>query len=498
LGKFVESLLNIPLSQMPPVTLAAGQSLPQVVSSSSSVVDWIPSQDMAKALDLLPALPELASSQTAYKDGGAWIADHIGDNPTPISVWASVRFKTERTVILGGSCAFLAITAVMLVGILPIWLAFLLLIVLIGGVSSIVYAGFQALPYIDAKSNALERVRTTKRAARIAVTAVDLLQAEFQNKLAPLAALKRQYQELPSRLQKSIEREGRQTGDLLSANQTAIQRIDAEENRTIRQIKDQLQSNTAQLGRRKAELDGQEQADVALALRPIREQSIQLEMQSRRIRDAGVRGIGAVMTSRLEGAGIRTALDVLRLNVRSVPGIGEQKAEILLYWANGVKHDAEQRAPTNLAATTRSQISDRYRTMRQKLDSQIQAYQNSADSERQSAIDKCAQQRRSFVNQRSQLEARLGDVKTAAQKQFAQERNRLENEYKNEHKRATDLQKQYETRMAGLRQAVLHEHLEVRKAENEAKRYDSLNFPEYLRRIVDIRSTLWAAKRKRP
>jgi serine/threonine protein kinase len=486
LAKFVMSLVRMPLSQTPSVTLAAASNLPEVGSTNVGVPEWVTPRQVPGFFGNLAELAPVPALTPINTEGAAWLADHLGDTVPPVSVWTSVTFKTERMVVVSS----LLITLFVIVGLalFPLWLAILLEVIVIAGTSAILFAGFQKLPYLDDIEVARNLWRISEGALIQAEQALAVVQSELSTRKNPLSRLRHEYETLPVRFQAAVAKQGQRITDLLSVNQTALRSLDADETRKINQIKDQLQRSTAQLLRRKAELDSQQQAELAAQLQPLRDQFVQGDLYRHKIQDAGLRGISSVLVSRLESYGFHSANDVLRSNVRRVEGIGEKKAAVMNSWAQSLRRNAEFRAPTTLPAAAASQITAKYQALRQQTgQDRMASFQYDADTAIRSTIDRNAQQRQALFNERTRLEQQLNDSKLEVWRKFENEKERLAREYTLERGRVVEIQKQYESRTRELSTKVMQAKIEAAKAEREVMRYASLNFREFLVRIIGIK-----------
>jgi hypothetical protein len=484
LARYLRSLLNMPLGQIPPVDV---RSAPQIIvapGTAGNLPEWVQQNRQHQAMEELPPLEEDSRfGQPGDPAGTEWLVQHlVGTTPT-ISIWHGVTFVAERIALVVG-CAiigFLALPAA--VGRLSLSLFFLLSALLVALEAMFLAIRYRALPSHSASRLAYLELSEAKTHVADAERAIQVLQADIRRLNEPLMALRTRYQQIPQRFRQAVDLCLRKFNAALAENLQLEQDLDAKEGEAIGELDRELEREIMPLLQKKNQGDSQEQQELSNWLVKMREEHILHYLRNRSIADAELHGVGPWLKSRLHSAGILTAADVSYGNVRGVHGIGHAKASVIVGWAKKMRNQAEATAPAKPPAVICQQITVRFQSARHLLEGQIEGLRRRNRANKQCFMDQYGAERRQLRTKRVTIEREHENERRSLNDQYEKEKRHLSDQYKELRKKITEARKAKERKQHAISQELFKMMVDLSKKEQQMKRYMNLSFMRFVLRV---------------
>jgi hypothetical protein len=485
LGSYLQSLLSMPLAQIPPVDTSAPPGVSPQPVSKTGVPQWLEHNRQVQAVSHLPPLPaDSGSFQPTGSAGADWLIDHLGGSLPVIPVWQGVTLLAERLVLLAGASVFFLFAIVGLAAGLPFWSYLLVLAVMVGIQAIFLGVRYTALPCHANWRLARSELSDAKAEVADIERAMKALQAEIARLNEPLSELRTRYHQIPNRSQEAIRQATLRYNRAVSENDRQAKETDDREADEIRSVERQVQRQVGPLIQQKNQLDSQERNELSESLRLLRDQYIRTYLYNRNIASAHLPGIGKKLRARLQAVGIRSAADVTNWKVRNVHGIGDAKAGVLVGWATTMRHQADASAPNTLPADTQQQIVDKYRATRRSLESQIESFQRQGTAEKQAIMDQYAGTRLQLHPARARLDQEFENEKQAIGVQFENEKRSHSEQFKALQQQIAGVRKTKEQKQQEISRTLFQAKVKVTMKERQAMRYVNLSFMLFLRQVT--------------
>ena len=436
------SLLYLDLSEIPLLDQLSLPSLNPPTAPGTS--PWWKGFSTSGKSTPAHALPQ-QGSLPGY--GAPWILDHIEPIP-PVHLSGSVVL--ERSVLAFVVAVMGALVYGTVIGLLLPHETLSAIAAVLLSTSLVLLYRFQTLPEIQQK----RRVR-----------------AELQDVQAELAKSESDLRQLAVNKSRLDQDEKRQVDELTTKQHDC----DKNERRDIEAIDREMQNTLAHLNSQHQSVDQAESHEIAQALQVLRNQSYTASLTSYALSNARIPGIGSELKKRLSAQGIRTAADIVNIQVVPtgwgrhvhetayievvggrkvhVEGIGSTKASALLAWRQRVQAQLGSQVPQSLPPAQEAAIKAKYRAQRQSLEMQ-------AVKTKQEAQQKKERIREKYQCDREALTKQLQSVQDqCAQSRLALDPKPQQNNFS-------------------------EKHWTLEKAKRQLQAYHQANFAVYLRRIL--------------
>jgi hypothetical protein len=267
-------------------------------------------------------------------------------------------------------------------------------------------------------------------------------------------------------------------------NEQVVQ-IDREEADALQRAGVRAQVVVAQINSALSALKAREQQESAAAAGSARQQWVERRLRARRVVQSRVPGVGLVHRSALAAFGVQTAADVTYYRARSVPGIGDERAEALARWRRDEEARAVAAVPPGLTAAAAAQVRQRYQAQRDALEREraVRA-RELAEAQRQIRVR--------FERQRGALSGPLRQAMTKASGRARRDAGEIAGRFgrrraailRRNARRRGDLRRRLQTHDAAAAvtvQALWQVKWELARREPALDRYRGLSFRRYLR-----------------
>lgn len=119
--------------------------------------------------------------------------------------------------------------------------------------------------------------------------------------------------------------------------------------------------------------DQDEREEVSAYLKGIQQQHFSRGLQSYRVSDASISGVGPKMKEKLTARGIITANDVAAARIQVIPGFGEAKVQAVVDWRQDVERKLEREKPKNVPDEIAKSIHEKYIQKENQIEGQEHA-----------------------------------------------------------------------------------------------------------------------------
>jgi hypothetical protein len=423
----------------------------------------------------------------------SWILDHIEVNdPIEPASFETPHHADRR--LLARTLGFLGVMWLVLAG-----LGALNLVTIVVGLVGTAAVNLAVAYYRFFSDPAMLRSRHDHQILRETSAAISCVELELKRATDALNGADRSVAALVARIEANIkqneasqkkEESAAQAKFAPTLNATAAKRlaVQQQEQRETQQTLGAAQAKQHQLQQQIARLVLAERQETADQLRVLQENHILSALRRHSISDAGLPGIGKVLTSSLQHAGYWTAADI-NAYVQSVPGIGQARATTIEMWRNRIETAARSSMPTTLPATHQTSITKKYQDQRQQLEREEQ------------------QTKQQILNTSSAIRARHQSAYTAIEQEERQAKDKVHEEVVQIRKRhaendvnlrvsmakaQTDHQakrEELEKRLKDVHSDLLQRKIEEKKQRMILQRtYKRLTFAAYLKRAYLSRS----------
>jgi hypothetical protein len=488
LGSYMQSLLPLPLAQIPPVDATQRATASVQPVSTAGIPDWL-EHNRRKGLDL-PLPPAAVDRRIVPPSGGVgadWLVDHLAGNTTVVSIWQGVSFFADRLVLLSAWIATFTIVIFGVVAGLPLAVPGFVLVLALGAQAAFLAARYRALPCHASRraaASALSRSRDRVAAIEQAMQEVKL---EIDRLREPLRDVQSQYQQLLVRFNNARGDVAVRHRDSISENERMVAGADGREADAIRIAEHRHQQQATDLAQQQNQLESQEQNELYESLNAARDSHIQSCMADKSIAGARFSGIGGMLKARLQAAGIRSAVDVTYWNVRRVQGIGAAKAALILDWAQSERRLADASAPKSLAPDAHRRIVDKYAHARKSLGWQIDGLGRRAIEEKQAIYDKYARERRELGTARTRIEADNEREAESLRVRFETEKQILSGRFDSLTREIAKVRQMKEQEQQDRSRALFQAKIRMSRTERDVMRHEHLSFAYYVRHVVRFR-----------
>ena len=491
LASQLRSLLSLPLSQIPsldgsPIGQPPNQSPGQSRAGCSEtqglpgwLSDHITQEKPPEDLELF----ESGTTPTPISSA-EWLFDHLIDSKTSVQPHPMEIKMRDRAVLW----SFLVFLGLVLSGwsfsLVSGWLSVVFVLLSLAGCGSFLMAEYRASNPAIKKQGIGECLKARRSSLAQIESEINLTKLERVRLGEPAASIKRAYDELQQVRVAEEDLLNRQLAKLMEGIAAQRRKLQQKEDAAIRKLDHQVQGDVGQLAKKMNSIDKDEQVELGKALQQARSSYILNALNSARLKESTVAGIGVKLTSHLHAAGIRSAADVTYYRVRNVSGIGDAKAIALMTWHNGVEWHASSTAPSTLSQAESSRIRGQYTSMRQSIDQQISSYRDQERKDRQLILNQSATQRRALDGNEESARLDYNFQRNVLKANYDNERARLAAEYKVVKPKAVEAQKRLDGKLDQMNRSLFQKMLEVQRAKFDLNDYRDVNILNYLRLVL--------------
>ena len=230
IGSYLQSLLSLPLVQIPPVSMNIPPGfLPQPVSRTG-LPAWLKHNQQEQAITELPPLPaDPYTFQTSENTGADWLVDHLSENVPVHSIWQNDRLLIERGVLLLGASMYFHFAIIGIAVTVPLWLYLFVFLLIIG-----VQAKYLSIRYSTSPCHAdgeLARAQVDFTHVEIADIERELqeLQSEVAQLNEPLEKLSARYRTIPEQYHVAIQKTTQNFESEMARQDQRAKKIDDDE-----------------------------------------------------------------------------------------------------------------------------------------------------------------------------------------------------------------------------------------------------------------------------
>ncbi|MEI8291172.1 MAG: hypothetical protein WCH99_17025 [Verrucomicrobiota bacterium] len=316
-------------------------------------------------------------------------------------------------------------------------------------------------------------------------TVIDSIIAEQQRVQERIAAGERAIEVKKRRMVAAFQSDlNKEMAEFTSRIQQISQRrrdTNASENTKLNSIQSGIGNQIADLDRKIASINQREADEKSTRLTAVQNNYVQYILNSRYVSNSSIPGIGAAYTSRLVQSGYATAGDI-NWGVGRVSGIGPARQKALINWRQEIEQYARQNAP-GLSAQERKSIESKYQVERQTLNSTKQQLKKQFDDQVAGVRQYFEDLRRSMDQEEQQIKTASNQKKNQMQQNHKAEVARLDAEVLPVRNQAAPTLNELSDKLSNARKQVFSVRWQAAKKEKEGRRFASLRFQDYLRKI---------------
>jgi len=328
--------------------------------------------------------------------------------------------------------------------------------------------------------------KTFTRQVRENQTLMDSIVAERQRVQDKLAAGERAIDEKKRRLVGQFQSDlNNEIAEFNSQIQLISQRrrdTNTSENTKLNLIQASLGNQIYDLDRKLAGLSQREADEISTRLTAAQNAHVQNYLSRRFVASSSIPGIGATYKARLVQSGFATAADI-SWSVSGVSGIGPTRQTALMNWRQNLEQSARQYAP-GLSVQERSTIENKYRAERQNLVSAKQQLKKQLDDQVAGVRQYYTDLRLSMNQEEQQIKAISNQKKSRLHQDHSSEIARLDADVIAARNQAAPTLNELSEKLRNAQKQIFSLRWQAAKKEKEGRRYASLRFQDYLRKIV--------------
>ena len=254
---------------------------------------------------------------------------------------------------------------------------------------------------------------------------------------------------------KEIETQGREKQQKLRTNLAEAQEVLKQRRdelnklavEALRQLTLDTQKKAAKFEKQLAKLDEQLDAQRGRLLEDLQREHVQHQLESHKVVDAGISGIGDKFCRRLEDCGVVTAADVSEERLLNVGGFGPQRIRTMLHWKETLENRARESAPQELDKAALEAYEQQWASQRKSLETEAYALEV-----RQSTRENALKGR--FKDAREQLDKAAAKMQTKAHQKHVHLKSKYTEMFEETAQPLiasnTEMRKQYRAEMAAL------------------------------------------------
>jgi hypothetical protein len=254
------------------------------------------------------------------------------------------------------------------------------------------------------------------------------------------------------------------------------------EKKKLDSIQQNLGNSVLDIQRKIASLKQAENEEEAAALTVLQDSHIQAYLRNHSINQVWIPGIGVAYTSRLNSAGFFTAADI-NSRVRFVHGIGPARQNTLLQWRQSLEKEARRSAP-GLSLVQRNSIENKYRQERQALELERRRLQLELDSQIGGVRQYFADTRRALNEEEQELRAADAQERLRIHREHDAEVAKLQRRTAAARSQAEPIMNELSSKLRSAQKQVFALRWQSAKREKEGRRFASLRFRDYLRKVI--------------
>jgi F0F1-type ATP synthase alpha subunit len=260
--------------------------------------------------------------------------------------------------------------------------------------------------------------------------------------------------------------------------------ISSAETNKLNSLQGTLGNQISELDRKISGLKQKETDEMISALNALQATHTQSYLRSHSVMTSRISGIGQAYKSRLYYAGFQTAADI-DYSVSRVSGIGATRQAALMSWRHSLEYRANQTAP-NLSSQDKQAIENKYRQTRQVHESEKQRLKTQLDVQITNARQYFADARQSLNMEEQQIRAASAQKIMTIQQLHDADIATLNNQAANARNHAMPAINELSEKLRAAQKQTFALRWQSAKREKEARRFASLHFQNYLRKVVTL------------
>jgi hypothetical protein len=493
-GQF-RTLLAMPLRQVPALDgriVSQPAGTPQRAASAGPVPDWLAGHVTGtRQPDVAPEEPlPLEDEHPAMVATADWIIDHLVDRQAPVPTLRAHSFVVERLALLLTLCVTAATGWTARVNFVPVMAGSVIIAVTVGALVVMLRARYRQVSGIKERRETFYELRAARNVLGQYLTETKSAESQRRKLLAPLDALEAEFRALPQKINEEVRGAQTRLDAMRASFVRKRQELGAEEAQAVRNVEQEARRRLGPLQGARNALDQKERNELSNGLRVLQCQHVERYLRGRTLDgevDGWLPGIGPMLKTRLKAVGVYCASDVDERLVRSVKGIGDERALLLMNWRSQLTQIACASQPTSLPSQIESQMRQAYSTRRVQLNHEIAAAEAAERSQRQAVLDKFAQARTTVDQAERQVTATHEAAIQAIYAKLQRERVRIDAEYRALKAKLAPARKEQDQRVGELNRRTMQQRFEVCKLEKEHERYRGVSPGRYVAGIVGLR-----------